>query len=77
MDTRTIVTLLGGPTAVARHCGVRPQAVSQWMAQNRIPAERVPDLEGLAKNIGAAVRAEQMRPDIKWCHLRDSEMVLT
>ena len=30
MDSKTIIDRLGGPSEVARICGVTPQAVSQW-----------------------------------------------
>lgn len=70
MDVRKIIAALGGPAAVARHCGVRSQAVSLWAIKGRIPADRVPDLEALARERGAAVRAEDMRPDVSWGVLR-------
>ena len=74
MDTvKTIITALGGPAAVARHCGVRSQAVSLWAIKGRIPADRVPDLEALARELGVAVRAEDMRPDVSWGVLRQCE----
>lgn len=73
MDVRHIITALGGPAAVARHCGVRSQAVSLWVIKGRIPADRVPDLEALARERGAAVRAEDMRPDVSWGVLRQCD----
>lgn len=73
MTARDVIAALGGPAAVARHCGVRSQAVSLWVIKDRIPADRVPDLEALARSRGVAVRAEQMRPDVRWAVLRDCE----
>lgn len=73
MGVRHIITALGGPAAVARHCGVRSQAVSLWVIKGRIPADRVPDLEALARERGAAVRAEDMRPDVSWGVLRQCD----
>ena len=71
MNTKQVIAALGGPAAVARHCGVRSQAVSLWVIKGRIPADRVPDLEALARELGVAVRAEDMRPDVRWGVLRD------
>jgi len=70
MDTQTIIATLGGPAAIARDLGIRCQAVSLWARKGRIPAERVPALEDRARKLGAAVRAEDMRPDIDWSPLR-------
>jgi DNA-binding transcriptional regulator YdaS (Cro superfamily) len=70
MSIKEIIQALGGPTFVARRLGVRSQAVSLWSASGRIPADRVPDLEALARELGAPVRAEHMRPDLNWGALR-------
>lgn len=70
MNVQTIVTSLGGPSAIGRRLGIKPSAVSLWVMKGRIPAERVPSLEGLARELGVDVRAEQMRPDIPWQELR-------
>lgn len=73
MNTKDVIAALGGPAAVARHCGVRSQAVSLWTIKGRIPADRVPALEALARELGVAVRAEDMRPDVHWGVLRQCE----
>jgi DNA-binding transcriptional regulator YdaS (Cro superfamily) len=70
MDVSQIVRELGGPAYIGRQLGIRSQAISLWIRKNRIPAERVPDLERLARERGVAVRAEQMRPDVPWSELR-------
>lgn len=70
MNVSEIVRTLGGPVLLSRHLGIRSQAVSLWIRKNRIPAERVPDLERIAREVGADVRAEQMRPDVNWGVLR-------
>lgn len=70
MTARDIIQSLGGPTAVARRLGVRPQAISLWGLKNRIPADRVPALEAMAREMGADPRAEAMRPDVDWAVLR-------
>lgn len=67
---KEIIQALGGPTSVGRRLGVRSQAVSLWVANDRIPADRVPELERLARELGVPVRAEQLRSDIDWSVLR-------
>lgn len=71
MTVKDIIRALGGPAAIARRLGVRSQAVSIWSMKNRIPADRVPELERIAREVGAPVRAEQMRRDIDWGVLRE------
>lgn len=68
-----IIRKLGGPTVVGKYLGIRSQAVSLWCRNNRIPADRVPALEKLARDLGLAIRAEQMRPDIAWHVLRQGK----
>jgi DNA-binding transcriptional regulator YdaS (Cro superfamily) len=70
MTTKEIIKAIGGPVAVGRRMGIRSQAVSLWIRANRIPAERVPTLEAMCKELGLPVRAEDMRPDIEWGALR-------
>lgn len=66
MEINKIIKELGGPVTLAKRLGIRSQAVSLWVAKNRIPAERVPQLERLAIEVGSPIRAETMRPDIDW-----------
>lgn len=70
MTVQEIIRQLGGPANVGRQLGIRSQAVSLWILNNRIPAERVPQLERLAREAGAEVRAEHMRPDLDWSVIR-------
>lgn len=70
MTVKEIIRALGGPTLVGRKLGLQPQAVSLWASTSRIPADRVPALEALARELGVDIRAEQMRPDIPWSALR-------
>ena len=70
MTTAEIIKTLGGPAHLGRQLGIRGQAVSLWIRADRIPVDRVPQLERIARDIGAPVRAEQMRPDIDWSVLR-------
>lgn len=52
---------------VSQYLGIRSQAVSNW---KRIPLDRVPQLERLAKSMGLEIRAEDMRPDMEWAVFR-------
>jgi DNA-binding transcriptional regulator YdaS (Cro superfamily) len=70
MTVKEIIRALGGPTQVGRRLGLQPQAVSLWTSTGRIPADRVPALEALARELDVDIRAEQMRPDIPWSALR-------
>ena len=70
MTVQEIIRKLGGPVAVGRHLEIRSQAVSHWSTQNRIPAERVPQLVRLARKMRVKVTATQMRPDLDWAALK-------
>jgi len=70
MNVSDIIRKLGGPVLLGQRLGITSQAVSLWIHNDRIPAERVPDLERIAREVGADVRAEQMRPDVNWGVLR-------
>jgi hypothetical protein len=41
MDTNQIIDALGGTSAVARLCEIRPPSVSGWLARGRIPKARL------------------------------------
>ena len=66
MELKQLITDLGGPSAVARAIGVRPQAVSLWIIAGKAPLERVPDLLSLAEKKGLALTAHDLRPDYAW-----------
>ena len=70
MNVSEIIQKLGGPVSIGRHLGIRSQAISLWIRKNRIPADRVPQLERIARDRGSELRAEHMRPDIDWSVLR-------
>jgi DNA-binding transcriptional regulator YdaS (Cro superfamily) len=63
-----IIRELGGVTAVARICEVKPPSVCEWVQRGRIPATRCEQIE-LAT--GGAMRCEQLRPDLEW--IRDPQ----
>jgi DNA-binding transcriptional regulator YdaS (Cro superfamily) len=55
------VAVIGSQSALARLCGVKPQAVQKWVATGRPPAERVLQIEQVTK--GQVTRYE-LRPDL-------------
>jgi DNA-binding transcriptional regulator YdaS (Cro superfamily) len=56
MDTRTIITLAGGPSRVARAIGVHHSSVVKWT--------RVPPLRARAVARLAGLQPHDVRPDI-------------
>ena len=61
----------GKAADLARSIGVSAVLVSQWKTMSRpIPAERCPEIE---KATGGAVRCEELRPDVDWAYLRNSQ----
>ena len=60
MEIRNIVDLIGGTNKLARSLGIKPQAVSQWIANDSVPLKRVPSLARLAKERGLPLRPEDI-----------------
>jgi len=52
MDVATLIASLGGAAAVARQCGVSPQAAYKWLAEGSIPARHWLRLWRMAKERG-------------------------
>lgn len=60
----------GGPSKVARECGVSVQAVCFWRDGLRaLPAEHCITLEKMSEG---RIQCEQMLPDVDWAYLRQS-----
>ena len=59
MTAKDVIQAGGGPTAVARALDVRQSVVSNWAIRNRIPAERVLEIERIT-----GVPCWEIRPDI-------------
>lgn len=53
--------VMGGQSALARACGVSPQAVQQWVGVGQCPAKRAAEIE---RATWGKVRCEQLRPDL-------------
>lgn len=56
---------LGGPTEVARICGLRAPTVHGW---KQIPEKHCPAIE---RHRGGEFTVERMRPDIPWLRVPD------
>lgn len=61
------VTFFGSQTALAKHIGVSPQAVQQWVQRNIVPAEHCPVIERLTDG---QVRCEELNSRVDWGYLR-------
>lgn len=55
------VQAAGGRAKLADACGVRYQAVEKWVRLDRVPAERVLQIE---EATGGAVSRHELRPDL-------------
>lgn len=62
----SLISRLGGPTAVANALGIKAPSVIGW--NGRPPAERCPDIE---RAFPGVVTCEEMRPDVKWHRVSD------
>lgn len=62
-----LIKTLGGPTAVARMCGVKAPSVLQWKA---VPPERCPSIERATEG---RFPCEELRPDVRWFRVPDAE----
>lgn len=65
---KRVIKEAGGLRAVSNYFGISLRAVSKWSAGN-VPVERCPDLEQLTKG---KVTCEELRPDVNWAILRNS-----
>lgn len=53
------VDLIGSQSEMGRRLGIKPQAVQKWISHNRVPAERVLQIEKLT-----GISRHDLRPDI-------------
>jgi DNA-binding transcriptional regulator YdaS (Cro superfamily) len=71
MSIKQVVKQFGGPSKLAVTLGVTPQAVCFWRdGKRRFPAEQCMVIERISKG---AWRCEQLRPDLDWAVLRNSD----
>jgi DNA-binding transcriptional regulator YdaS (Cro superfamily) len=70
MSLRTYLTKERGRAArLAADLNVTAVTVHEW-ANHRVPADRCPAIE---RATNGAVRCEEMRPDVDWAVLRNSD----
>jgi len=76
MDTNTpaealksAIAMFSSLKAFSDALGVRYQVVQQWI-ENRVPAEYCPKIERVT---GRKVRCEQLRSDVDWGYVRQSQ----
>lgn len=71
MDLKTYLNERGGGLKLARAIGVSSVIISQWKTGARaVPAERCPAIERATEG---AVRCEDIRPDVDWAYLRQTD----
>jgi len=66
---RQAIKLSGGQSALARAINSSPQAINNWLARGKVPAEHCPSIESATSG---AVTCEDLRPDVAWAVLRAS-----
>lgn len=65
---KRVCSIVGGQAVLARHLGVTPAAVNQWVKALRpIPSKYCPKIEGIT---GGRIRCEDLCPDVDWTFLR-------
>lgn len=64
------IDISGSQSALAKSIGCAPQVVNNWLRRESIPAEHCPAIE---RATSGAVRCEDLRPDVDWAYLRNSE----
>jgi len=63
MDATTLIDRLGGTMAVSALLGVKSPSVSEWKANDRIPADKLIRLAPRAEAAGIATRKELFPDD--------------
>jgi DNA-binding transcriptional regulator YdaS (Cro superfamily) len=69
MNIEQTIHQFGGTVEFARRIGASAQQVSNWRTRG-VPAEWCPDIE---RATSGQVRCEELRPDIDWAVLRNSD----
>jgi DNA-binding transcriptional regulator YdaS (Cro superfamily) len=69
MDFEHVIHQFGGSTSFAKLIGAKPQQVSNWRVRG-VPVEQCIAIERATKG---AVRCEDLRPDVDWAVLRNSD----
>ncbi len=82
MNQQTFIKIacktVGGGGVLASKIGVSASAITQWQLDEgdrffrKVPAERCPQIEHAT---GGLVRCEDLRPDVQWSVLRNTQPV--
>jgi DNA-binding transcriptional regulator YdaS (Cro superfamily) len=64
--TKRLIQNLGGIAKVGKQLNMSHTAVWHWIKLDCIPAERVPTLVRMAREVGIHVNPSELRPDIDW-----------
>lgn len=67
MEHHSLIDQLGGPTAVARMCNIKPPSVLGWRKRG-IPPDRCPEIE---RATNGKWTCELLRPDVAWVRIAD------
>ncbi len=72
METKLkeVIKRAGGATSLARHFGISPVSVYEWIASGQVPADRCPEIERLTSG---NVRCEELNSRIDWTYLRQAK----
>jgi len=57
------VELAGTQAELARICGQKPQAITRWLRQGRVPPKHAPVIEAA---LGGRVTRRQLSPQFHW-----------
>lgn len=63
-----VIEGLGGTSAVARICNVKPPSVSEWRRNGRFPEAKCPAIELESKG---KYPCEVLRSDVQWVRVKD------
>jgi len=64
------IVALGGPSNLGAAVNSSPQSVSNWRLRG-VPAEKCPAIERATNGV---VRCEDLRPDVDWAYLRNTNI---
>ncbi len=68
-EVDAIIKFLGGTTAVANLCEVKPPSVTEWRVRG-VPPAKCPAIERASNG---AFPCEEVRPDVQWARLPDKD----
>ena len=60
MSLQKACELAGSPSALAKQLGITPTAVFKWLKRDKVPAERVLQIERLTNGV---IHRSSLRPD--------------